>query len=78
MESTVLKTRVPTNQKHTTDSQNPKIKEHRHHTKENHQTTKGKTSNPKIHTAPKDTELQSNSKEKKSKAFQETLQFVSK
>ena len=42
---------VTTNQKHTTDSQNPKIKEHKHNTKENHQTTKGKTSNPKIHMA---------------------------
>ena len=37
-----LKTRVTTNQKHTTDSQKPKRKELKHNTKENHQTTKGK------------------------------------
>ena len=34
---------VTTNQKYTTDSHKPKIKELKHTTKENHQTTKGKT-----------------------------------
>ena len=41
--STYLKTRVTTNQKHTTDSQKAKRKEFKHTERENHQTTKGKT-----------------------------------
>ena len=40
---TYLKNRVTRNQKYTIDSQKPKSKEHKHNTKENHQTTKGKT-----------------------------------
>ena len=40
---TYLKTRVTTNQKHIIDSQKPKTKELEHNTKENHQTTRGKT-----------------------------------
>ena len=40
---TYLKNRVTTNQKHTIDSQKPKRREHKYNTKENHQTTKGKT-----------------------------------
>ena len=40
---TYLKNRVTTNQKHTIDSQKPKRREHKQNTKENHQTTKGKT-----------------------------------
>lgn len=35
-----MKTRLTTNQTHTTDSQKPKEKEPKHTTKENHQTTK--------------------------------------
>ena len=38
-----LKNRATTNQKHATDSQKPKRREHKHKTKETHQTTKGKT-----------------------------------
>ena len=38
-----LKNRVTTNQKHTTDSQKPERREHKYNTRENHQTTKGKT-----------------------------------
>ena len=38
---TNLKNTVTTNQNHTIDLQNPK-REHKHSTKENHQTTKGK------------------------------------
>ena len=40
---TYLINRVTTNQKHKIDSQKPKRREHQHNTKENHQTTKGKT-----------------------------------
>ena len=40
---TYLKNRVTTNQKHTTDSQKQKRREHKYNTKESHQTTKGKT-----------------------------------
>ena len=39
---TYLKTRVTTNQKHTTDSQKPKRKELKHNAQENHEITKGK------------------------------------
>ena len=42
-ELTYLKNRATTNQKHTIDSQKPKRREHKHNTKENYQTTKGKT-----------------------------------
>ena len=41
--STYLKTRLTTNQTHTTDSQKPKKKELKHTTKENHQVTMGET-----------------------------------
>ena len=41
--STYLKTRLTTNQTHTTDSQKQKKKELKHATKENHHTTKIKT-----------------------------------
>ena len=37
-----LKNRLTTNQKYTIDSQKPKTIEHKHNTKENFQTTKGK------------------------------------
>ena len=40
---TYLRNRVTTNQKHTIDSQKPKLREHKHNTKENHETTIGKT-----------------------------------
>ena len=40
---TYLKNRVTTNQKHKTDSQKPKRREHKYNTKENYQTTRGKT-----------------------------------
>ena len=40
---TYLKNRVTTNQKHTIDSQKPKRGERKYNTKEDHQTTKGKT-----------------------------------
>ena len=43
MELTCLKNRVTTNQKHTTDSEKPKRREHKYNTKENHQTTQRKT-----------------------------------
>ena len=42
-----MKTRVTTSPKHTIDSQKPKQKELKHNTKENHQTTKGKTKKEK-------------------------------
>ena len=40
---TYLRNRTIANQKHTTDSQKTKRREHKYNTKENHQTTKGKT-----------------------------------
>ena len=40
---TYLKKRATTNKKHTIDTKKPKRREHKHNTKENHQTTKGKT-----------------------------------
>ena len=38
-----LKNKVTRNQKHTINSQKPKRREHKKNTKENHQTTRGKT-----------------------------------
>ena len=45
---TNFKTRVTTNQKHTIYSQKPKRRAHKHNTKENHQTTKGKRNKEEI------------------------------
>ena len=39
---TYLKNRATTNQKHTVDSQSPKIREHKHKIEGNHQITKRK------------------------------------
>ena len=44
---TYLKNRTTTNQKHTIDLWKPKRREHKYNTKENHQTTKGKTKEKK-------------------------------
>ena len=44
---TYLKNRATTNQKHTTDWLKPKGREYKYNTKENHQTTKGKTKRKK-------------------------------